>query len=140
MSFVLDASLVLSNLLGEEGDRFGEAVRLAIEGDGGIVPQHMILEVLTGVMRAGRTGRITPVEVDIALQKLAAIFDGLEVDSQTAAQGLTATAALARRHQLSAYDAAYLELAQRRGVALATLDDRLCAAARAEDVALVGAR
>jgi len=45
---------------------------------------------------------------------------------------------LARRHKLSAYDAAYLELAIRDGLPLATLDDDLCQAARAGCVALVG--
>jgi predicted nucleic acid-binding protein len=42
------------------------------------------------------------------------------------------------RHRLSFYDAAYLELAQRHRIALATLDDDLAAAARTEGVALVG--
>jgi len=46
--------------------------------------------------------------------------------------------ALARKHRLTFYDAAYLELAQREGLALATLDDKLAAAARSEQVSLVG--
>lgn len=45
--------------------------------------------------------------------------------------------ALARKHRLTFYDAAYLELAQREGLALATLDDQLAAAARNEQVSLV---
>ncbi len=47
--------------------------------------------------------------------------------------------ALARRHRLTFYDAAYLELAQREGLALATLDNELANAARAEDVQLIAA-
>jgi len=46
--------------------------------------------------------------------------------------------ALARRHRLTVYDAAYLELAQREGVPLATLDGALAAAARAEGVPVLG--
>jgi predicted nucleic acid-binding protein len=46
--------------------------------------------------------------------------------------------ALARQHRLTFYDAAYLELAQRENIPLATLDDDLAAAARAEDVRLIG--
>jgi predicted nucleic acid-binding protein len=46
---------------------------------------------------------------------------------------------LARRHRLTVYDAAYLELAQREAVPLATLDEELATAARAEQVALIGA-
>lgn len=45
---------------------------------------------------------------------------------------------LARRHRLTFYDAAYLELAQRERVALATLDTALAAAALAEGIALIG--
>jgi predicted nucleic acid-binding protein len=47
---------------------------------------------------------------------------------------------LARRHRLTVYDAAYLELAGREALQLATLDEELAAAARAEQVALVGRR
>ena len=47
--------------------------------------------------------------------------------------------ALARKHAMTFYDAAYLELARRAGLALATLDSKLASAARAEDVALVAA-
>ena len=45
---------------------------------------------------------------------------------------------LARRHRLTVYDAAYLVLALRKGVALATLDTMLAVAARAETVSLLG--
>ena len=44
---------------------------------------------------------------------------------------------LARSHRLTAYDAAYLELALRKGAPLATLDRRLAEAARAEGVSVV---
>ena len=47
--------------------------------------------------------------------------------------------ALARKYAMTFYDAAYLELARRAGLALATLDSKLASAARAEDVALVAA-
>lgn len=53
------------------------------------------------------------------------------VDSDTNAHAWTDTLSLARRHGLTAYDAAYLELAIRRGIPLATLDARLKAAAQA---------
>src|SRR5262249_50501207 len=44
---------------------------------------------------------------------------------------------IARSHKLSFYDAAYLELAQRRSLPIATLDDALARAARIENVALI---
>jgi predicted nucleic acid-binding protein len=50
-----------------------------------------------------------------------------------------AVLSLARRHQLSFYDAAYLELAQRERISLATIDQALLRAAAAEAVLLIGA-
>ena len=54
----------------------------------------------------------------------------ISVDSATSAQALAATLQLARRYKISAYDAAYLELALRTGLALASLDEKLLKAAR----------
>ncbi len=60
----------------------------------------------------------------------------IQVDRPPAMQAFNATLLLARAHGLSAYDAAYLELALREGVPLATLDGRLRTAATAAGVAL----
>lgn len=139
MSFVLDANVVISVLLDEESSTLAKSIRTALATEGGVVPQHMILEVITAVLRAGRTGRIPAAAVSSSMRALAIIFNGLDVDPATNAVAIAETFPLAQRHQLSAYDAAYLELAQRRGVPLATLDDRLIEAAGAESVPLVGA-
>ena len=53
-----------------------------------------------------------------------------EVDAATFAHALSDTVQLARRYKLSAYDASYLELALRRGIPLATLDEDLQKAAK----------
>jgi predicted nucleic acid-binding protein len=58
------------------------------------------------------------------------------VDEQTAARAWRETLSLARTYQLSVYDAAYLELASRRGLPLATLDGKLKPAAAAVGVPL----
>lgn len=62
----------------------------------------------------------------------------ISVDPETDRQAWGATAKLASRHQLTLYDAAYLELARRRCLPLATLDRDLRAAAIREDVELLG--
>ena len=62
----------------------------------------------------------------------------ITVDLETDRQAWGATASLAARHRLTLCDAAYLELARRRGLPLATLDKELRAAATAEAVALLG--
>ena len=60
------------------------------------------------------------------------------LDDQTAGQLWTATARLAEQHQISAYDATYLELAKRLNLPLATNDRALITAARVEGIALLG--
>jgi predicted nucleic acid-binding protein len=62
----------------------------------------------------------------------------ISLDPETDRQAWDATLQLAHRHRLTLYDAAYLELAQRRGLPLATLDRDLRTAATAEGVHLLG--
>jgi predicted nucleic acid-binding protein len=62
----------------------------------------------------------------------------IQVDSETDKQAWGATLRLAERHQLTLYDAAYLELALRRSLPLAALDEDLRRAARAEKMRLLG--
>jgi predicted nucleic acid-binding protein len=73
---------------------------------------------------------------DAALADLALL--SITVDPETNRQAWGATTILAARHRLTLYDSAYLELARRRCLPLATLDADLRAAAKAEDVALLG--
>ncbi len=62
----------------------------------------------------------------------------IQTDADTEKHAWRGTLRLAQKHRLTVYDAAYLELAQRRGLPLATLDRELRAAAEAEAVALLG--
>jgi predicted nucleic acid-binding protein len=62
----------------------------------------------------------------------------INLDPETDSQAWDATLKLAHRHRLTLYGAAYLELAQRRGLPLATLDGDLRKAANAESVQLLG--
>ena len=62
----------------------------------------------------------------------------IATDQQTAAQAWAATLALADEHRLTVYDAAYLELARRRGLPLATLDQALRDAGAAAGVVVLG--
>lgn len=61
----------------------------------------------------------------------------LEIDASTNDVAWSETLTLADRHNLTVYDAAYLELAMRRALPLATLDTRLADAARAEGLAVL---
>jgi predicted nucleic acid-binding protein len=133
MAWVIDPSVALAWLLPDETDARAEAVRVAVEnGADAWIPAHWWLEIGNGLLMAERRGRITPEQVAHALSLVKAL--PLEEDEETAGQIPVRTLALARQHGLTIYDAAYLELAQRRGAILATFDEQLLEAATKENI------
>jgi predicted nucleic acid-binding protein len=105
----------------------------ALPGDW-VVPALWWFEVRNGLLVNERRRRIT--ESDTA-RFLAAIADMATVDRSPNEMVILS---LARRHRLTVHDAAYLELALREGIELATLDVPLAEAARREGIAVVGDR
>ena len=102
---------------------------------GAVVPQLWPVEVAHVVLRARRRGQISPEECRAIISGLSSL--NIEIDEESAAQVWVATIGLADKHNLSVYDATYLELAVRKQLPLATLDDKLIAAARAEGLAVL---
>ncbi len=100
-----------------------------------VVPAIWALEVVNALIVAERRKKLT----QAAALEFVALLDGLAVstDLRTGAQAFSSAFPLARQHGLSAYDAAYLELAIREGLPLATRDEKLARAARAAGVDLV---
>lgn len=131
-TLVLDASVACDWLLDDELDP--RAVRVAgrVSQDGALVPQLWQLEVRNALVTAERRGRLTAQGMADRLRALRQL--PVVTDSEP---DLDAVVALARSHRISIYDAVYLELAQRRRAALATLDAGLVAAAAAAEVAVV---
>ena len=103
---------------------------------GAVVPALWRLEVLSGLQVAVRRGRITVEYRDASIADLRAL--SIEIDPGTNRQAWSGTLRLFDRFALTPYDAAYLELALRRQLPLATLDSELARAARAQNVLLVG--
>ena len=127
MSLVLDSSTTLAWIFGDETT---EAVRQVFEDiadNGAIVPSLWRLEVANSLTMAVRRGRIEAALRDAALIDLALL--DITTDQHTDTQAWRETLALAERFGLTLYDAAYLELAQRRNLPLATLDRQLREAA-----------
>jgi predicted nucleic acid-binding protein len=133
MSFVLDASIVMDWAL-EEADATAAMVWERLKTDTALSPTLLWFEVRNGLIVAERRGRISDDRSAAFLKQLAEFPIAVDAAPEEAA-----VMALARRHRLTVYDAAYLELALRERVPLATLDGPLAAAARAEHVALLGA-
>lgn len=98
-----------------------------------VAPALWPLEVANAVLMGERRQRSTEAQAAKWLGNLSSL--PITVDDETAARAWSDVLRLARAHRLSAYDAAYLELALRRGLPLATLDDQLKAAAAAVGVA-----
>ena len=132
---VLDASVTLAwALAGEVRTEDARGLLHRVAEEAAIVPALWRLEVGNGLLMGERRGRIRPERVDAVWRQLGEL--PIEIDAETNARAWNGTTALARRHGLTLYDAAYLELAARRGLALATFDSALARAAAAEKVTL----
>lgn len=137
MSLVLDSSVTLAFVYGDETTPVVRAVFDALAQGGAWVPALWRLEVANVLEMGVRRGRHDAGFRDATLADLARL--PIRLDAETDRHAWGATAHLAARHRLTLYDAAYLELARRRGAPLATLDGDLRAAAEAEGVPLLGA-
>jgi predicted nucleic acid-binding protein len=127
MTTVIDASIALAWCFDDEAsDETDSVAQHAIE-NGGLVPSLFHLELANVLLQAERRGRISPSEIAQRLDLIAQM--PIETDPQTAGRAWSETLFLARAHKLTSYEAAYLELAARRGAALATKDGALAAAA-----------
>ena len=133
--FVIDASSVLSWCFEDEGGPEADALIDKAAAQGAAVPALWSLEVANGLVMGERRGRIKPADS----AAFVALIEELPIvaDQATGSRALHETLSLAREHGLTAYDAAYLELAMRRGLPLATGDQSLRAAAQRAGVALL---
>jgi predicted nucleic acid-binding protein len=130
--FVLDCSVVLAWYFADESDPFADAVAASLSGAAAVVPSLFHLEIANILVVGERRKRSTEAQATAFLVRLVAL--PILVDDQTGARAWSDTMALSRAHGLSAYAAAYLELAIREVLPIATLDDRLRVAAKAVGV------
>ena len=133
MSFVLDASVAVSWAFPDEQAASAEKARKRLRDEPAVTPEIWWYEVRNSMLVGERRGRITRASIDAFLKSLSAF--AIEIDH---AQNGAVLLDLARRHRLTVYDAAYLELARRRSLDLATLNGALIEAARREQVRLLG--
>ena len=127
---VLDASVGAAWFLPDEATPFTEAALHATASDEVWVPALWLLEIGNLLLSAQRRKRITAAK----REELVAAAGALRLRIDREAVSMATIDALAARHQLTSYDAAYLELAIRRGLPLATLDAALLAAMPKERV------
>jgi predicted nucleic acid-binding protein len=131
-TFVLDCSITLAWFFEDETDAYADAVRDSLASASALVPSLWQLEVANALVVGERRKRTTEAKATAFLTLLKSL--PITADDETATRAWQETLHLARAQNLSAYDAAYLELAVRLGLPLATLDEPLKAAAKAVGV------
>ncbi|MDI3339840.1 MAG: type II toxin-antitoxin system VapC family toxin [Sphaerobacter sp.] len=132
MAFVLDASIALAWCFPDESTSAPYEVLDALRTTSALVPAIWPFEIANALLVAERRERLHPADSVRFVELLRALPITIQVRSFDL--GVTSLLDLARAHGLSAYDAAYLELAAREGLPLASLDERLRAAAAAAGV------
>ena len=133
MPFVIDASITACWAFDDEDHPVAALALDRIRADEVRVPSLWWFEVCNALIVNERRGRLTQAEMSAFLRGLSRL--GVMVDREPNEEHVLM---LARRHQLTVYDACYLELASRESLPLATLDTDLGNAAHREKVQLIG--
>lgn len=137
--FVLDASVTLCWCFENQATKYPEAIfEMLAGGDEAVVPFIWPLEVANVLVTAERRKDLKPAQVTNFTEELSAW--PIQVDTLGLDRAFQQILSAARIYRISAYDAAYLELAIREGLPLATLDNDLRKAARAAGVNVAGLR
>ncbi len=132
MPFVLDASVTACWCFSDEQSAVADSAMDRLLDDEAIAPALWTIEIRNILIVNERRGRIEPDDADAFLRDLTRLPIRIRHDADQ-----LALVTLARRYQLTAYDATYLDLAVRTGAPLATLDRSLADAARTEGVRLI---
>ena len=132
-AFVLDGSIALAWCFPDEKAAYSQAVLDSLTSASAFAPSLWRLEVGNALLMGERRGRVTQADTAKWTTYLNAL--PVTIDDETDLRAWSETLTLARTQDLTVYDAAYLELALRRGVPLATLDAQLKAAAASVGVA-----
>jgi predicted nucleic acid-binding protein len=131
--FVLDGSVALAWYFADEADAYADSIVARFPNAEAFVPTIWSLEIANALLIGERRKRSTVAQATAWVGFLSSL--PITVDHETSTRAWTDIINVARVQSLTAYDAAYLELALRRQIPLATLDDRLKAAAKAAGLA-----
>lgn len=129
---MIDASLALAWCFPDEASEYADGVLVALEGRTVMVPPVWALEITNAVLVAERRKRAKLADV----RRFVELLGGLTIieQSQTVIDTVSSVLPLARQYGLSAFDAAYLDVAVRQGAPLATLDSTLERAGRSAGI------
>jgi predicted nucleic acid-binding protein len=122
VAFVLDASVAVAWCFVDEATSYTEGVLDLMIQEQAIVPVFWPFEVSNALLVGERRQRMNSAQVAASLQQLLDL--PISVDDAMFSTAWGSVLATARHHDIAVYDAAYVELAQRRGVPIATIDVR----------------
>jgi predicted nucleic acid-binding protein len=134
--FVIDASVIVAWCLEDESSEAADATVERLMAEGAIAPAHWPIEIASALRSAERRGRLDEASIGRLRPRLTALpIEILPAEFSTALSVIDT----ARRLDLSVYDARYVDLADIRGVGLATVDARLAHACRVAGIPLIAA-
>jgi predicted nucleic acid-binding protein len=132
---VIDASVVVAWILEDERTPGALKVRQQVRDQGALVPSLWRSEIANALLAASRRGRMTYEQCVESLFDPAAL--PIRADELTWTRAWLETLSLAQMHRLTVYDAAYLALAIRQDLPLATYDVALRNAAHARQIVVL---
>jgi predicted nucleic acid-binding protein len=135
VAFVLDASVAVAWCFVDETSTYTEGVLDLLIEETAVVPVVWPFEVANALLMGERRLRATSRQTTDSLQHLLDL--PIAVDDATFSTAWGPVLSIGRQHGVAVYDAAYLELAQRRGVPIATIDVRQRDAAVALGIPIV---
>jgi predicted nucleic acid-binding protein len=135
-TFVIDCSLAMAWLFKDEATPKTADLLNRLARETALVPAWWFIEITNVLALAERKGRITRAQSEAFIADLGRLE--LEADDEAPVRAFTHLLALCRTHRLTSYDAMYLDLAVRRRLPLATLDNDLRKAAKQLGVRLLG--
>lgn len=133
--FVVDNSVVMSWCFKDETNEYADAVLDLLCETTAFVPSIWPLEVVNVLVTAERRGRLSEADTVRFITLLSQL--PIHVEQERPERIMKDLTALAREHNLSSYDASYLDLSMKRGLSIATLDARLIEAAKKVNVSIV---
>ncbi len=135
-AFILDCSITMSWCFPDESTPASLKLLDRLESETALAPSHWFLEVTNVLAMAEKRKRHTAAKSAEFLTRLDAL--DIEADDEAAGRAFAELLPLCRRHGLTSYDAAYLELAHRRRLPLASLDNDLRSAAKKLGIEVLG--
>lgn len=133
-NFVVDASIVIAYLLDDEKSVTADAVIGSLSQYDAVAPSFLSLEISNVLLLAERRRRISSEKRPQLIEVVKKLKIGEDISSQE--HVFSRVLPMAAYHGLTTYDAAYLELAARYCIPLATLDKKLRAAAQMQGVSI----